>query len=179
MNEKRLIHLLDLTLVFVLHLRRTTMGFVIKSACEWKSEYICDENDNEFTTLRKAINMAKAYAGCSNFFYDNGGRFYIINTETRDEILYQKDGEKVKRIKLYKNKKSKYKVIKCGLRGIIDDKYCSTLRGAFETMKALHDGWYVLVNLETNEKKLYYSNGHNVHIERDPFSLRLYSEDLR
>lgn len=155
------------------------MGFVIKNACEWKSEYICDENDNEFTTLRKAINMAKAFSETCNFFSDNGGRFYIVNTETNDRILYQKDDEKVKRIKLYKNKKSKYKIIKCGFQSIIDPRYCSTLRGAFETMKALHAGYYILVNLETNEKKLYYSTGHNVHIERDPYYINLYSKDLR
>ena len=158
------------------------MGFVIKSACEWRPEYICDENDNEFTTLRKAINMAKSFSGCSNFFSNNGGEFYIVNTETRDEILYQKDDEKVKRIKLYKNKKSKYKVKTCGPLDF-DDVYCATLRDAFEAMKstAMYAGpqWFVLVNLETNEKKLYYSNGHKVHIERDPFSLHLYSDDLK
>ena len=155
------------------------MGFVIKSAREWNCEYICDENDNEFTTLRKAINMAKAFSASCNFFSDYDGRFYIVNTETRDEILYQKDGEKVTRIKLYKNKKSKYKVIKCDFYWTFDAKYYSTLRRSFEAMKALGDGNYILVNLETNEKKLYYSNGHNVHIERDPYYINLYSKDLR
>ena len=152
------------------------MGFVIKSACEYRCEYLCD---NEFTTLRKAINEVKQYSATCNFFTDNGGEFYIINTETNDRIRYKKDGEKVKRIKLYKNEKSKYKIIKCGFQWTIDPRYCSTLRRSFEVMKDLGDGNYILVNLETNEKKLYYSNGHNVHIERDPFCINLYSKDLR
>ena len=152
------------------------MGFVIKSSCEYRSEYLCDD---EFTSLKKAINEVKQYSACGNFFTDNDGEFYIINTETNDRIRYHYDGKRVKRIKLYKNKKSKYKVIKCDFQYVIDPRYCSTLRRSFEVMKELHSGWYVLVNLETNEKKLYYSNGYNVHIERDPFSLRLYSEDLK
>ena len=155
------------------------MGFVIKSACEWNCEYIYDENDNEFATLRKAINMAKSFSECSNFFSDYDGTFYIVNTETGDKIRYKKDGEEVKRIKLYKNKKSKYKVIKGGCQWIFDGECCSTLRDAFYTMKDLGVGWYILVNLETNEKKLYFCSGHEVHIEKDPHAIHLYSEDLK
>ncbi len=152
------------------------MGFMIKSACEYECEYLCDE---EFTTLRKAINEVKSWSSANCFFTKNDGNFYIINTETGDRIHYNYGrDEKVKRIKLYKNEKPKYKVIKCGCRSIFDDKYYSTLRRSFEAMKELGTGWYILVDLKTNEKKLYFSNGHKVHIERDPYYINLYSKDL-
>ena len=156
------------------------MGFVIKSACEYECEYF---HDGEiFTTLRKAINAVKLDAEWIDFFMDYDGEFYIINTETCDKIRYHYDGKKVKRIKLYKNEKPKYKVILCsGLS--VDDKYYSTLRRSFEAMKSMstHLGpnWYVLVNLETNEKKLYAADRDRVRREKDPFFINLYSKDLR
>ena len=153
------------------------MGFMIKSACEHDCEYF--NNGEIFTTLRKAINAVKLDTEWIDFFMDYDGEFYIINTETGDSIRYHYDGKKVKRIKLYKNEKPKYKVIKCGCSWLFDAKYYSTLRRSFEAMKELGTGWYILADLETNEKKLYFSNGHKVHIERDSYYINLYSKDLR
>ena len=156
------------------------MGFMIKSACEYECEYF--HNGEVFTTLRKAINAVKLDTEWIDFFYDYNGEFYIINTETNDKIRYHYDGKKVKRIKLYKNKKSKYKLIKCN-RWNFDDIYCTTLKDSFEAMKStatfVDPSWFVLVNLETNEKKLYIANKNRVRLERDPFFINLYSKDLR
>lgn len=46
---------------------------------------------------------------------------------------------------------------------------------------AMHTGpsWFVLVNLETNEKKLYNADRDHVCCEKDPFFINLYSKDLR
>ena len=156
------------------------MGFVVKCASECECEYF--HNGEVFTTLRKAINTVKLDTAWIDFFYDYNGEFYIINTETGDEIRYHYDGKRVKRIKLYKNEKRKYKVIKCN-RWNFDDIYCTTLKDSFEVMKStamfVGPSWFVLVNLETNEKKLYIANKNRVRRERDPFFINLYSKDLR
>lgn len=155
------------------------MGFMVKGGCEYECEREYFHNGEIFDTLKNAINTIKSDVEWFDFFYDYDGEFYIYDTETGDKIHYHYDGKNVKCIKLYKNEKPKYKVIKCGCNFIFDDVYCKTLRYSFDTMKELGTGWYILVNLETNEKKLYFSNGHNVHIERDPYCINLYSKDLR
>lgn len=158
------------------------MGFVVKGGCEYECEREYFHNGEIFATLRKAINTIKSDVAWHDFFYEYDGEFYIYDTETGDKIHYHYDGEKIKRIKLYKNEKPKYKVKMCGPLDF-DDAYCKTLREAFDVMKstAMHVGssWFVLVNLETNEKKLYSANKNSAHCERDPFFINLYSKDLR
>lgn len=152
------------------------MGFVVKGGCECECEREYFHNGEVFTTLRKAINTIKSDVEWLDFFYEYDGEFYIYDTETGDKIHYNYDGKRVKRIKLYKNEPSKYKLIKkngCSF----DDKYYPTLRRSFEAMRSIGTGWYILVNLETNEKKLYFSDGHHVRMEKDPVFIRLYSRD--
>ena len=153
------------------------MGFMIENGNERECEREYFHNGEIFPTLTKAINAVKLDAAWIDFFYDYNGEFYIVNTETGNRNHYCYDGKKVKRIIPVKAfEMGNYRVTRIS---DCHEEYFTTERKGVLAMRWMRSTFFVLTNLNTNEKKLYYSNGYNSRRVSDPFYLNLYSRELR